>query len=100
MPRKSTPASFLAFQAGLSAAWFRLNAMLYNLLSLLKRETLPGEFHTAKPKRLRFVLLNTVGRLVRHAGETLLRVVSGPVRTLHDLARVAIHIKRQPLFGV
>jgi hypothetical protein len=85
---------------GANAAWFRLNAMLYNLLSLLKRETLPGEFHTAKPKRLRFVLLNTVGRLVRHARETLLRVVSGPVRTLHDLARVAIHVKRQPLFGV
>jgi len=92
--------NFPSGKFGANAAWFRLNALLYNLLSLLKRETLPGEFHTAKPKRLRFVLLNTVGRLVRHAGETLLRVVSGPVRTLHDLARVAIHVKRQPLFGV
>jgi hypothetical protein len=92
--------AFPSGKFGANAAWFRLNAMLYNLLSLLKRETLPGEFHAAKPKRLRFVLLNTVGRLVRHAGETLLRVVSGPVRTLHDLARVAIHVKRQPLFGV
>jgi hypothetical protein len=92
--------AFPSGKFGANAAWFRLNSMLYNLLSLLKRETLPGEFHTAKPKRLRFVLLNTVGRLVRHAGETLLRVVSGPVRTLHDLARVAIHVKRQPLFGV
>jgi len=92
--------AFPSGKFGANAAWFRLNAMLYNLLSLLKRETLPGEFHTAKPKRLRFVLLNTVGRLVRHAGETLLRVVSGPIRTLHDLARVAIHVKRQPLFGV
>jgi hypothetical protein len=85
---------------GANAAWFRLNAMLYNLLSLLKRETLPGEFHTAKPKRLRFVLLNTVGRLVRHARETLLRVVNTPVRVLHDLARIAIHLKPHPLFGV
>jgi hypothetical protein len=85
---------------GANAAWFRLNAMLYNLLSLLKRETLPGEFHTAKPKRLRFVLLNTVGRLVRHARETLLRVASAPVRALHDLARIAIHLKPHPLFGV
>ena len=92
--------AFPSGKFGANAAWFRLNAMLYNLLSLLKRETLPGEFHTAKPKRLRFVLLNTVGRLVRHAGETLLRVVSGPVRTLHDLARLAIHVKRQPLLGV
>ena len=92
--------NFPSGKFGANAAWFRLNVMLYNLLSLLKRETLPGEFHTAKPKRLRFVLINTVGRLVRHAGETLLRVVSGPVRALHDLARVAIHVKRQPLFGV
>lgn len=85
---------------GANAAWFRLNAMLYNLLSLLKRETLPGEFHAIKPKRLRFVLLNTVGRLVRHARETLLRVTSTSVRALHDLARVAIHVKSRPLFGV
>jgi hypothetical protein len=92
--------AFPSGKFGANAAWFRLNAMLYNLLSLLKRETLPGEFHAAKPKRLRFVLLNTVGRLVRHAGETLLRVASFPVRTLHDLARVAIHVKRQPLLGV
>ena len=74
--------------------------MLYNLLSLPKRETQRIEFHTAKPKRLQFVLLNAVGWLVRHAGEIFLRVVSVPVRTLHDIARVDIHVKHQPLFGV
>lgn len=92
--------AFPSGKFGANAAWFRLNAMLYNLLSLLKRETLPGEFHAAKPKRLRFVLLNTVGRLVRHANETLLRLASAPIRTLFDLARVAIHVKPRPLLGV
>jgi hypothetical protein len=92
--------AFPSSKFGANAAWFRLNALLYNLLSLLKRETLPGEFHTAKPKRLRFALLNTVGRLVRHANETLLRLVSAPIRSLFDLARVAIHVKRPLLLGV
>jgi len=44
---------------GANAAWFRLNVICYNLLSLFKRETLPVEFWTAKPKKLRFALLNS-----------------------------------------
>ena len=59
-----------------------------------------AEFPTAKPKRLRFVLLNTVGRLVRNARETLLRVTTAPARALLDLARIAIHLKTHPLCGV
>ena len=43
--------------------------ILYNLLSAFKRVGLPEEF-TARPKRLRFLLLNTVGKVVRHARET------------------------------
>lgn len=92
--------SFPSGKFGANAAWFRLNVLLYNLLSLLKREALPGEFWTAKPKRLRFLLLNTVGRVVRHARETLLRLSAGPVRDLYDLARIAIRRKRLCLAGV
>lgn len=33
-----------------SAAWFRLNVLTYNLLSALKRLTLPGDFRTARPQ--------------------------------------------------
>ena len=33
---------------GANAAWLRLNAMLYNLLSAYKRVGLPEEFHTAR----------------------------------------------------
>ena len=59
---------------GANAAWFRLNALTYNLLTALKRLTLPGDFRTARPKRLRFLLFNTVGKVVHHARRTLLRL--------------------------
>jgi hypothetical protein len=59
---------------GANAAWFRLNALTYNLLSALKRLTLPGDLRTARPKRLRFLLFNTVGKVVSHARRTLLRL--------------------------
>ncbi len=59
---------------GANAAWFRLNVLTYNLLTALKRLTLPGDFATAQPKRLRFLLFNTVGKVVHHARRTLLRL--------------------------
>ena len=59
---------------GANAAWFRLNVLTYNLLTALKRLTLPGDLRTARPKRLRFLLFNTVGKVVAHARKTLLRL--------------------------
>jgi hypothetical protein len=64
---------------GANAAWFRLNVLTYNLLTALKRLTLPGDLRTARPKRLRFLLFNTVGKVVAHARRTLLRL-SGAVQ--------------------
>jgi hypothetical protein len=75
---------------GANAAWFRLNVMLYNLLSAFKRVALPPELHAARPKRLRFVLLNGIGRVVRHARETVLRLVGEARRRLADAARLAL----------
>jgi hypothetical protein len=72
---------------GANAAWFRLNALTYNLLSLLKRASLPGEFWTARPKRLRFLLFNTVGKVVHHARRMLLRLGSEVHRRLVELVR-------------
>jgi len=57
---------------GANAAWFRLNVLTYNLLTALKRLTLPGDLRTARPKRLRFLLFNTVGKVVAHARRTVL----------------------------
>ena len=59
---------------GANAAWFRLNVLTYNLLTALKRLTLPGDFATARPKRLRFLRCNTGGKVVHHVRRTLLRL--------------------------
>jgi hypothetical protein len=75
---------------GANAAWFRLNVLLYNLLSAFKRVALPEALHDARPKRLRFVLLNGVGKVVRHARETVLRLVGETRRQLADHARLAL----------
>lgn len=75
---------------GANAAWFRLNVMLYNLISAFKRIAMPPDLHRARPKRLRFVLLNTIGKVVRHARETLLRLASEAHRQLADQARLAL----------
>jgi hypothetical protein len=75
---------------GANAAWFRLNVMLYNLLTAFKRVALPPKLHDARPKRLRFVLLNGIGKVVRHARETVLRLVGDARRRLADTARLAI----------
>lgn len=69
---------------GANAAWLRLNVLLFNLLSAYKRVGLPEEFHTARPKCLRFLALNPVGKVVRHARETLLRCTRALARTLCD----------------
>ncbi len=81
---------------GANAAWFRLNVMLYNLLSAFKRVALPPELHAARPKRLRFVLLNGIGRVVRHARETVLRLVGAARRQLAAAARLALALATGP----
>jgi hypothetical protein len=79
---------------GTNAAWFRLNVLTYNLLTAFKRLSLPGDLRTARPKRLRFLLFNTVGKVVAHARRTLLRL-SGAfhqarlVRVRYKIARLA-----------
>ena len=79
---------------GANAAWFRLNVLTYNLLTALKRLTLPGDLRTARPKRLRFLLFNTVGKVVAHARRTLLRLTGVVqhallVRARSKIARLA-----------
>jgi hypothetical protein len=93
------------------AAWFRLNVLLANLLCAFKRIALPEELHTARPKRLRFLgfqtglgathgnprmLLNGIGRVVRHARETVLRLVGEARRKLADAARLALTARPRP----
>src|SRR6266704_773506 len=60
---------------GANAAWLRLAVLAHNVLTALKRLALPPELLTARPKRLRFLIFNTPGKLVHHARRTLLRLV-------------------------
>ena len=48
----------------------------YNVLTALKRIALPAELLRARPKRLRFLVLNTAGRIVQHARKTFLRLAA------------------------
>jgi hypothetical protein len=75
---------------GANAAWFRLNVLTYNLLSALKRLALPGDLSEARPKRLRFLVFNTVGKVLHHARRTLVRLTSAVQRELLALARSKI----------
>jgi hypothetical protein len=82
---------------GANAAWLRLNVILYNLLSAYKRVGLPEELHTARPKRLRFLLLNTVGKVVCHARETLLHCAKEIARALASAPRTRFALKHPAL---
>ncbi len=60
---------------GVDAAWLRLAVITHNVLSGLKRLALPAELLQARPKRLRFLIFTTPGKLVQHARRTTLRLV-------------------------
>jgi len=59
---------------GANAAWLRLAVLTFNVLTALKRLALPPELLAARPKRLRFLIFTTPGKLVHHARRTLLRL--------------------------
>ena len=81
---------------GANAAWFRLNVVLYNLLSAFKRLGLPEELHRIRPKRLRFLVLNTLARLICHARERVLRFADTFARSVLDRFRVRIRARPPP----
>jgi hypothetical protein len=59
---------------GANAAWLRLAVLTYNVLTALKRLALPPELIGARPKRLRFLIFHTPGKLIHHARRTFLRL--------------------------
>src|SRR6266436_4930587 len=65
---------------GANAAWLRLAVLTHNVLTALKRLALPAELLAARPKRLRFLIFNTAGRLVHHARRTVLRLATSMQR--------------------
>ena len=67
---------FPSYRHGANAAWLRLQVLTYNLLQLLKKVALAEEYASAQPKRLRFAIFTMIGRLVKHAGQMLLRIAT------------------------
>lgn len=67
---------FPSAKHGANAAWLRLQVITHNLLQLLKKVALPKEYAEAHPKRLRFAVFTIMGKLVSHAGGSLLRIAT------------------------
>ncbi len=65
---------------GANAAWFRINALVFNVLTVLKRCALPERFRDARPKRLRYELFTLAGELAVHQSRLSVRVPVGDQR--------------------
>lgn len=65
---------------GANAAWFRINALTFNVLTVLKRRALPQGFRDARPKRLRYELFTLPGRIAVHQSQLSVRVPVGDER--------------------
>jgi len=75
---------------GANAAWLRLQVITHNLLQLMKKVALPEEYANAHPKRLRFSVFTVMGRVIRHAGQVLMRVADCILRALIAPAQLRI----------
>ncbi len=60
-----------------NAAWWRLNCLCYNVISVMKRKALPKAFWPARMKALRFHLIGVAGKVVCHARSTFLKLTEG-----------------------
>jgi hypothetical protein len=70
---------------GANAAWFRMSILTHNVMTALKRMALPEEYATARPKRLRFLIFHTAGRIVHHARRVVCRITGEGWRRWLDL---------------
>lgn len=65
---------------GVNAAWFRINALTFNVLTVLKRRALPERYRMARPKRLRFEVFTVPARLVVHQSRLSVRASASEPR--------------------
>lgn len=71
---------------GANAAWFRINALTFNVLTVLKRRALPPRFRNARPKRLRYELFTLPGALALHQRRMSVHVPIGDERLAEIVA--------------
>jgi len=60
-----------------NAAWWRLNCLCYNVISIMKRKGLPKSFWPVRMKALRFHLIGVAGKVVSHARMMFLKITEG-----------------------
>lgn len=75
---------------GANAAWFRLCALTYNVLSAMKTLGLPPKLADARPKRLRFMVFTIPARVISHARRIWARVA----RVLSDACELLASRRR------
>ena len=61
---------------GSEAAWWNISVLSLSLLNLFKRNFLPEESHTLRPKAMRYSFFVMTGRFVKHARKMVLKVYS------------------------
>ena len=57
-----------------NAAWWRLNTLTYNVLSVMKRKSLPSPWWPVRLKALRYHLLCIAGRVIAHGRRLFLKI--------------------------
>jgi hypothetical protein len=80
-----------------NAAWWRLNCLSYNIISIMKRKALPLEWWSYRMKALRYWLIGVAGRIIRTGRQIYVKfcgtagmcALYGKAREkLYDLAQV------------
>ena len=71
---------------GANAAWFRINAIAFNVLTVLKRRALPERFRDSRPKRLRYEIFTVPGEIALHQSRLSVRVPVGDRRLAEIVA--------------
>jgi hypothetical protein len=87
---------------GANAAWFRINALTFNVLTVLKRRALPERYRDARPKRLRYEIFTVPGRLVVHQSRVSVRVSMGDERANEIIAargRLLDMLEQRPILN-
>jgi hypothetical protein len=64
---------------GANAAWYRINLLTYNLLTVLRRQALPERFRHARPKRLRYEVFTVAAEISSHARQLTARLGVPPL---------------------
>jgi hypothetical protein len=76
-----------------NAAWWRLNVLTYNVLSVMKRKSLPSSWWSARLKALRFHLLGIAARVIDHGRRLFLKIANDhPSFLLYKEARAKLLI--------